>query len=622
MTQLADADLIHAAHNGDREALAALYERYFDPVFDFALRMTRDRDEAADIAQETFLKAMNALSGLKREASFRSWLFSIARNTALNHLQRRVRTRPLALRDADGEELALDVVDPSRFANPQEAAEAASAARLVWEAAAGLDPRQLSLLDLHLRKGLEANEIAAVLGITRNNAYVLLHRLKKAVESAISAYVLWRQGADRCPALAALVDPAQAGAGMTPAIRKAVDRHAENCADCRERRKRLAPLAVFGGLAPVAAPPDARVAALERLLKESGSAPPQPELPAQHAAEVGPAGPAGYGFGSLAFLRASALLGIGAGLLVLALVLPFSPVALTRDGGNGLPAGPPVDETPGPGGGAAIVIPVSPTPTPASGATPTPTATPSPAPGGGGGGATPTPTPTLVAAPTPTATPTPHTPTPTATPTSGPAPTPTPCVASLSLPPGSGSLIILAGGHGTFQLQNATGCPADYSLSYNADWLIGPASGTIPPHRSVPITLRVDAAALPAAEGDYHATVTVTGPANSFTVDVIGRRGGEEPRFLSATAVCLGGSPPAISLRAYVSDDIAVVRVTASFIAAGSEPVTVDLDHAGGFTWSREAPFDARGAGTVSFVARDGAGRQVTDAVTPQGCSA
>jgi RNA polymerase sigma factor (sigma-70 family) len=622
MTQLADADLIHAAHNGDREALAALYERYFDPVFDFALRMTRDRDEAADIAQETFLKAMNALSGLKREASFRSWLFSIARNTALNHLQRRGRTRPLALLDADGEELALDVVDPARFANPQEAAEAASAARLVWEAAAGLDPRQLSLLDLHLRKGLEANEIAAVLGITRNNAYVLLHRLKKAVESAISAYVLWRQGADRCPALAALVEPAQAGAGMTPAIRKAVDRHAEGCADCRERRKRLAPLAVFGGLAPVAAPPDARVAALERLLQEPGSAPPQPEQPAQRAAEVGPAGTAGYGFGSLAFLRASALLGIGAGLLVLALVLPFSPLALTRDGGNGLPAGPPVDETPAPGGGSTIVIPVSPTPTPATGATPTPTATPSPAPGGGGGGATPTPT--LVAAPTPTATPTPpgSTPTPTATPTTGPAPTPTPCVASLSLPPGGGMLIILAGSQGSFQLHNATGCSADYSLSYSEGWLIGPASGTIRPYGVADITLRVDAAALPVAEGDYPATVTVTGPANSFTVPVIGRRGGGSPQFFAATAVCSGGSPPTISLRAYVSDDIAVVEVTASFNAAGHQPVTVKLDHAGGYTWSLEAPFDARGAGTVSFVARDGAGRQATLTVTPLGCSA
>jgi RNA polymerase sigma factor (sigma-70 family) len=619
MTQLADADLIQAAHNGDREALAALYERYFDPVFDFALRMTRDRDEAADIAQETFLKAMNALSGLKRETSFRSWLFSIARNTALNHLQRRGRTRPLALLDADGGELALDVVDPSRFANPQEAAEAASAARLVWEAAAGLDPRQLSLLDLHLRKGLEAAEIAAVLGITRNNAYVLLHRLKKAVESAISAYVLWRQAADRCPALAALVEPAQAGARMTPAIRKAVDRHAEGCADCRERRKRLAPLAVFGGLAPVAAPPDARAAWLERLLKESGSAPPKEELPAGPMAEVGPAGPAGYGFGSLAFLRASALLGIGAGLLVLALVLPFSPLALTRDSGNGLPAGPPVDETPAPGGGAAIVIPVSPTPTPASGATPTPTATPSPAPGGGGGGATPTPT------PTPTATPTPHTPTPTptATPTTGPAPTPTPCVPSLSLPPPGASPVIPAGGQGSFQLQNVTGCPADYSLRYSADWLTGPASGTIPPYGTTTITLRVIAEALPAAEGDYHATVTVTGPANanSFTVDVIGRRGGLPPQFFWATAICSGGSPPTITLRAEVRDDIAVVRVTASFIAAGGEPVTVALDHAGGYLWSREAPFDARGTGTVAFVATDGAGGQKTHAITPLGCS-
>jgi len=62
----------------------------------------------------------------------------------------------------------FDVVDADRFSDPAEAAEVNAVASLVWQAAAGLDPKQLSLLDLHLRQGLDSGEIADVLGVTKN----------------------------------------------------------------------------------------------------------------------------------------------------------------------------------------------------------------------------------------------------------------------------------------------------------------------------------------------------------------------------------------------------------------------------------------------------------------------
>ena len=68
MDQLPDSRLIELAQGGDQHAFAELYSRYFDPVYDFVARMTRNRDEAADIAQDTFLKAMNALGGLQKGA--------------------------------------------------------------------------------------------------------------------------------------------------------------------------------------------------------------------------------------------------------------------------------------------------------------------------------------------------------------------------------------------------------------------------------------------------------------------------------------------------------------------------------------------------------------------------
>src|SRR3972149_4365704 len=65
-----DSDLEALAAAGDREAFAELYERHFNRVYDFLRGMVRDPDEAADLAQETFLRAMRALSAKEKQAAF------------------------------------------------------------------------------------------------------------------------------------------------------------------------------------------------------------------------------------------------------------------------------------------------------------------------------------------------------------------------------------------------------------------------------------------------------------------------------------------------------------------------------------------------------------------------
>ncbi len=265
MDQLAETSLVELAKAGDQHAFAELYNRYFDPVYDFVSRMTRNRDEAADIAQDTFLKAMNALGGLQKGASFKSWIFAIARNTALNRLEKASRIRPLTFEDNEGDEVSFDVVDTDRFSNPEEAAQAGAIASLVWEAATGLDPRQLSLLDLHLRQGLDSGEIADVLGVTKNNGYVMLNRLKKAVEEAIGAFIMFKTGRQYCESLDAALSKADIR-GMSPETRKLVERHVAQCPGCEERKRKLAPLAAFAAFGAIGSPVGAKAHMLEGLM--------------------------------------------------------------------------------------------------------------------------------------------------------------------------------------------------------------------------------------------------------------------------------------------------------------------------------------------------------------------
>jgi RNA polymerase sigma factor (sigma-70 family) len=628
MDQLAESSLVELAKAGDQHAFAELYNRYFDSVYDFVARMMRNRDEAADIAQDTFLKAMNALGGLQKGASFKSWIFTIARNTALNRLEKASRTRPLTFEDSDGEEVGFDAVDPDRFSDPEEAAEAGAIASLVWEAAAGLDPRQLTLLDLHLRQGLDSGEIADVLGVTKNNGYVMLNRLKKAVEEAIGAFIMFKTGRQYCASLDAVLSKADIQ-GMSPGTRKLVDRHVAQCSECEERRKKLAPLAAFAAFGAIGAPAGVKAHILEGLMQEW----PGPAVMASAAggASGGPGAgaAAGGGAGGRGFLKVGSGLAALAAVLVALLVIPQSPIALTRDDGAVIPA------DPSPGGSGSTPPPVE-TATPAPGlsptSTPSPASTPSASPTqgstaqAGAGSASPAATPTPPPAATPTKvpnTPTPapartNTPIPTATAT--PTPTKAPCFPVLL--PSTTALEIPAGGVATFLVTNEAPCDVTFSTGSQVfsggAWLsASPAGGTIAGGSAATVTVWVDSGLLPAGEGVYYGQVTVQGPNNSFTVQVTATRGGQPPVVQSITGQCLS-TALGVTFTAIITDDVAMGSATVYFTASGGANHQVQLQNTGGNTWTGTLTGVSARAGTnFRVVAIDASGKETTTPFAP-----
>ena len=253
-----DDDLAGRAAAGDQEALSALYGRYFDHVYDLCARITRDRDLAADVTQVTFMKVMSSLPKRQPEVSFRAWLYTIARNTAIDELRAARRRIPPSRQTEADDGGGFDIVDADRFSVSETVAQAADLVHLVWQAAAGLNPRDYSLLDMHLRKGLDADEIAAALGVKQGNAQVMLTRLRDALEGSVTAVLLARRGRAECPQLDEVLAHAK-GAVLEPKVRKAVLRHVRGCEVCSESRRRLvSPAQLFGGLAVVPAPASLR----------------------------------------------------------------------------------------------------------------------------------------------------------------------------------------------------------------------------------------------------------------------------------------------------------------------------------------------------------------------------
>ena len=87
MNEDSDGTLVRRCCNGDRHAFEALVVRYEKPVFNAALRMLHDREEARDVAQTVFLKVYEHLGEYDPSHKFYSWIYRIALNESINTLQ-------------------------------------------------------------------------------------------------------------------------------------------------------------------------------------------------------------------------------------------------------------------------------------------------------------------------------------------------------------------------------------------------------------------------------------------------------------------------------------------------------------------------------------------------------
>ena len=164
-----DNMLIEAFQQGDEFAFVALYNRYKGPVYAFCAKMLLDRAAAQDVMQETFVRVYEHRQRLRRAGSFKSWLFTIARNQCLNTLRRSNRYTEFDETAADVH--AFDGETP--FARLMKSEQVELVDRFLKE----LSPEYREVLVLREYQNLSYDEIAAV---TRNAVSSVKSRLFKA----------------------------------------------------------------------------------------------------------------------------------------------------------------------------------------------------------------------------------------------------------------------------------------------------------------------------------------------------------------------------------------------------------------------------------------------------------
>ncbi len=255
---LSDEQLALAASQGERDAFATLYERYFQGIYDFALRMVHNPEMAADLVQTSFTDAWENLQKREVAGNIKAWLYTIARNNAIDQLRGELRrkNRFVITDQRDGKSFSAHAdVDLDRLSDPQAAAVDNELVELVWSAAAALSPKDYSLLDLYLRRGLSADELATSLHLRRSTVYTKISRLKNSLQESVAFVLLMRRGRRDCPQLDALLS-AHGATELTRELRLAIRRHVQECPRCEESKRRfVAPVEIFAATAmiPVAA---------------------------------------------------------------------------------------------------------------------------------------------------------------------------------------------------------------------------------------------------------------------------------------------------------------------------------------------------------------------------------
>lgn len=181
--------MITAARAGQQDAFAEIVERHSGTIYNLALRLVNNPQEAEEVLQETFISAFQALDRFEGRSQLGTWLYRIAYNAALMRLRRRrVPTESLdepTMTD-DGDLLPREFVDWSTL--PDEQLLGKERRRVLDAALASLPDTLRSVFVLRDIEGLSTAETAEALGLTETNVKVRLHRARLALREKLSGY--------------------------------------------------------------------------------------------------------------------------------------------------------------------------------------------------------------------------------------------------------------------------------------------------------------------------------------------------------------------------------------------------------------------------------------------------
>jgi RNA polymerase sigma factor (sigma-70 family) len=181
-------ELITQLQLGDETAFTKLVDEYQDMVYNTALGIVQQADDADDITQEVFIQVYQSISSFKGDSKFSTWLYRIAVSKALDHEKKKKRKKRFgfvqSLFGGDGEEH----VHPVEFDHPGVQAEKKESAAALFRALKQIPENQRIAFTLHKLEGQSNREIAAIMNTSIQAVESLMSRAKTNLKKELNDY--------------------------------------------------------------------------------------------------------------------------------------------------------------------------------------------------------------------------------------------------------------------------------------------------------------------------------------------------------------------------------------------------------------------------------------------------
>lgn len=185
-----DKELVAWAKNKDFAAYDELVRRLQERVYSTVYNMTSNHEDAADLVQEAFVKAWQALDRFKGDSSFYTWIYRIAVNRTLNFLKSRKNKRHRSLNDLDARvEHDPDLVALISHRTPRRDLKLAELQEKLNEAMQGLSEAHRTVVVLHDIQGVPHDEIAEIMGCNPGTVRTRLFYARKQLQGLLADYL-------------------------------------------------------------------------------------------------------------------------------------------------------------------------------------------------------------------------------------------------------------------------------------------------------------------------------------------------------------------------------------------------------------------------------------------------